>query len=77
MLYQIDNKKTPAYTINQLQPVDENAINAPPANLVIHGNPGDYNFIVKEILDKRKVKGKVEYLIKWKDFKNLSTTITP
>ena len=29
-LYQLDNQKTPAYTINQLQPIDEKNVREPP-----------------------------------------------
>ena len=67
-LYQLDNQKTPAYTINQLQPIDEKNIREPPGYLTVEGDLANYTFIVKNIVDKRKIKNKIEYLIRWKGY---------
>lgn len=55
-----------AYTKQQLQIVPKNEI-APDGDKVIHGKPKTY--IVLELLDKKKIKGAVHYLTKWKGFK--------
>ena len=48
--------------------MDEATLNPPLGDFVVQGNLADYTFIVKDILDKRKVKGKVEYLIRWRGY---------
>lgn len=68
ILYQVDGHKTPAYTLNQLQPIDEKHIQDPRGELTVEGNLSDYTFVVKDIEDKRKVKNKIEYLIRWKGY---------
>ena len=67
-LYQVDDKKAPAYTRNQLQVVDVKTLQDPPASLVMEGNVNDYSYVVKTIIDKRKKKNKIEYLVVWKGF---------
>ena len=67
-LYQLDGNTAPAYTRNQLQPVDVEKIEDPPASLVMEGNVNDYSYVVKNIIDKRKNKNKIEYLVVWKGF---------
>ena len=67
-LYQLDDKVAPAYTRNQIQPVDVNKIQDPPASSVLEGNINDYSYVVKTIIDKRKNKNKIEYLVVWKGF---------
>ena len=67
-LYQLDDKVAPAYTRNQLQPVDVDKIQDPPASSVLEGNINDYSYVVKTIIDKRKKKNKIEYLVVWKGF---------
>ena len=67
-LYQVDDKKAPAYTRNQLQVVDMKTLQDPPASLVMEGNVYDYSYVVKNIIDKRKKKNKIEYLVVWKGF---------
>lgn len=68
MLYKINKplKKNErvAYSRKQLQVVmsDEEA----PDPIVIRGQPKQY--IIKDLLDKRKYKGKIQYLVKWKGF---------
>ena len=67
-LYQVDDKKAPAYTRNQLQVVDMKTLQDPPASLVMEGNVNDYSYVVKNIIEKRKKKNKIEYLVVWKGF---------
>jgi len=67
-LYQLDDKVAPAYTRNQLQVVDVEKIQDPPASSVLEGNINDYSYVVKDIIDKRKKKNKIEYLVVWKGF---------
>lgn len=62
-LYQVDNGKV-AYTKNQLQVVPENE-KLPPKK-VIRGKPD--MFKVEKILDKKKMKGRWYYLVKWVGF---------
>ena len=67
ILYQVDNKPSPAYTYNQLQIVDIDKLEAPPAELVIEGTPSTY--IVKKIIDKKKEKNnKIYYRVIWKGY---------
>ena len=58
-LYKIKGR-TALYTKNQLQVVDEKA-NLPPASV-------QEKFIIEKLLDKKKVKGKVYFLVKWKGY---------
>ena len=67
-LYQLDDKVAPAYTRNQLQVVDVEKIQDPPASSVLEGNINDYSYVVKTIIDKRKRRNKIEYLVVWKGF---------
>ena len=48
--------------------MDVDKIQDPPASLVMEGNVNDYSYVVKNIIDKRKKKNKVEYLVVWKGF---------
>ena len=66
ILYQVDNKRSPAYTYNQLLPVDEDNIKAPPAVDVMEGTPSQY--VVYKIIDKKKEKNKIYYRIVWKGY---------
>ena len=66
ILYQVDNKPSPAYTYNQLQVVDVDKLEDPPASEVMEGTPSQY--IVKEIVDKKKEKNKIYYRIRWKGY---------
>ena len=34
----------------------------------MEGNVNDYSYVVKNIIDKRKNKNKIEYLVVWKGF---------
>ena len=43
-------------------------IQDPPASSVLEGNINDYSYVVKNIIDKRKNKNKIEYLVVWKGF---------
>ena len=61
-------RRLPAYTRNQLQLVDVKILQDPPASLVMEGNVNDYSYVVKTIIDKRKKKNKIEYLVVWKGF---------
>jgi hypothetical protein len=68
-MYLLDTKpgeKIIAYTKNQLQVVSGNDT-LPDPNKVIRGKPKHY--IVDEILDKKKEKNRIFYLVKWKGFK--------
>ena len=66
ILYQVDNKHSPAYTYNQQQVVDVDNLEDPPASEVMEGTPSQY--IVKEIVDKKKEKNKIYYRIRWKGY---------
>ena len=66
ILYQVDNKRSPAYTYNQLLPVDEDNIRPPPAVDVMEGTPSQY--VVYKIIDKKKEKSKIYYRIVWKGY---------
>lgn len=64
-MYLINDGTTVSRTKNQLQPVAKN-LKEPDAKY-IRGNPE--NYIVAEILDKRRNGNKTEYKIRWKGFK--------
>jgi hypothetical protein len=64
-MYMLNGGEPIAYTRNQLQVVHEDE--EPPDTNVIRGNPEHY--IVEKILEKKKVKGKIMFLIKWYGFK--------
>ena len=66
VLYQVDGNQSPAYTYNQLQPVDVDKLEAPVGKLVVEGTPSTY--IVQAIKGKRKEKNKIEYLVEWKGY---------
>lgn len=53
-----------AYTKNQLQVVDKNEL-APDNTLIRATSP---TYIVESILDKKKIRGAIHYLVKWKGF---------
>lgn len=61
-----------AYTKNQLQLIKPNEV-YPEGDKVIRGTPKTY--IIENILQKKKVKGKIFYEIKWRGFK--ATTWEP
>lgn len=66
-----------AYTRNQLQVVPKNE--KLPDKSLIRGTKtkGVTKYIVEKILDKKKEKGKVYYLVKWKGFSNKDNTWEP
>lgn len=69
-MYLIDDGTTVARTKNQLQPVAKN-MKEPDAKY-IRGTPE--NYIVAEILNKRRNGNKTEYLLRWKGFKANEST---
>jgi hypothetical protein len=69
-LYKLDNGVDAMYTGEALLKVDEAKVKAPPASV-------QKKFIVERIVGKRKNRGKVEYLIKWKDYPNSENTYEP
>ena len=66
ILYQVDNKRSPAYTFNQLQPVDDKNVRAPLASDVIEGKPSQY--VVDKIIGKKKENNKIYYRVVWKGY---------
>lgn len=66
-----------AYTRNQLQVVPPNE--KLPDKSLIRGTKtkGVTKYIVEKILDKKREKGKVYYLVKWKGFSNKENTFEP
>lgn len=68
ILYKVDKPlkahERVAYTSKQLQIVDDQEDDPDP--MVIRGQPGQY--VVKKLLDKRKYKGKTQYLVHWKGY---------
>ena len=66
ILYQVDNQRSPAYTFNQLLPVNEDDMKAPLATDVMEGTPTQY--VVEKIIDKKKEKNKVYYRVVWKGY---------
>jgi hypothetical protein len=67
IMYKVDKPLKPyervAYTAKQLQVVGEED---DPDPMVIRGKPEQY--VVKRLLDKRKFKGKTQYLVHWKGY---------
>ena len=61
-----------AYTKNHLQVIKPNEV-YPEGEKVIRGSPKTY--IIDKIIQKKKIKGKIFYEIKWKGFKE--TTFEP
>jgi hypothetical protein len=69
-LYKLDNGKNTMYTGEALLKVDDAKVQAPPASV-------QKKFVVEKIVGKRKNKGKVEYLIKWKGYDDADNTYEP
>jgi hypothetical protein len=69
-LYKLDNGVDTMYTGEALLKVDEANVKAPPASV-------QKKFVVEKIVGKRKHKGKIEYLIKWKDYPDSDNTYEP
>ena len=68
-MYIVDNDNTTAFTKKQLQPVNDN--DTMPNHTVILpikkiNNQDAYE--VETILDKKKIKNKIHYLVKWKGY---------
>ena len=64
ILYQVDDKPSPAYTYNQLQVVNNN-----------QEKPVEYTgskYIVEKIIEKLKKSNKVYYKVQWKNYPNPS-----
>jgi hypothetical protein len=70
-LYLVSGKPNVKYTKNQLQVIKDNE-HYPPST-VIRGNPSTY--VIEKILQKKKIKGKYYYEIKWRGYKE--TTFEP
>ena len=70
-MYVLDKKlgknEKVAYTRNQLQIVDSKEED-PPFDKVVRGNKDRELYIIRELLEHRKFKGKDQYLIWWKGF---------
>ena len=67
IMYELNNQTYPAYTYNQLAVVDPEKEQDPPPS-VIRGTPEHY--VVKAILGKKKINGKLHYKIQWKGYPN-------
>jgi hypothetical protein len=79
-LYQLDDSKrhngvdiTAAYTKKQLQVVPDDEEAPPPS--VIRGKPETY--VAEKILDKKKEKNRIYYLVKWKGYPKSQATWEP
>lgn len=68
-LYQINGIKNVQYTREQLQVVPEKELEPPKGAVQM--------FIVEKILDKKKIKGKDHYLVKWQNAPILSESWEP
>ena len=68
IMYEVDNKEYPAYTYNQLQVVDEDKEQDPPADKVLRGDVDNMYINIKKITDKRKHQGKIQYKILYKGY---------
>jgi hypothetical protein len=68
VLYKVDKPLKPnervAYTAKQLQVVDPDEQDPDP--VVIRGQPKQY--VIKRLVQKRKLKGKLQYLVHWKGY---------
>ena len=69
-LYEVDGNNRVLYTKNQLQVIPKNE--KVPNEKYLRGtkNDGVTKYIVEKIIDRKKEKGKIYYLVKWKGFKN-------
>ena len=65
-MYKVTGIKNVAYTKNQLQVVSKNEKQPSQKNQKV--------FIVEKIVDKRKNKNKIEYLVKWKSYPSSKNT---
>ena len=63
--YSVDDVESTSFTRNQLQVISVDEYH-PPANKVLRSDPGTY--MIDKILDKKKVKNKIMYQIKWKGY---------
>lgn len=68
-LYGLEGK-TALYSRETLLPVDESKLKLPPAST-------QKKFIIERIIDKKKIKGLVHYLIKWKGYNDSHNTWEP
>ena len=77
-LYILDNNANVAYRKDQLQLIQPNEImpNKKSIRPITKKNKTDI-FIINTIIDKRKVKNKVEYLVTWKGFDVSDATWEP
>ena len=73
-LYILDGDKTVAYTKNQLQVIPKRE-NKPPSSIIQKNQQNKY--IIEEIVGKKKIKGKIYYLVKWKGYTDKDNTYEP
>lgn len=79
-LYLVDDGKgsidhTQAYTKNQLLPVQKNELGPDPSSIrPIKGPMGEEQYVVQKIVDKKKSKGLVMYLVKWAGYPSSQNT---
>ena len=77
-MYIVDDDDSTAYTKKQLQPVNDN--DSQPSDSVILPikkiNDQDA-YEVEAILDKKKIKNKIHYFVKWKGFNSRSNSWEP
>ena len=69
IMYKISGKDHVAYTRNQLQLVNDNE-QKPPDSM-------SKKFVVEMILEKKKIKNKIHYLVKWKNYGDQYNTYEP
>lgn len=76
-LYLVDNKNDVAYTKAQLLPVKKSE--QPPRAEAIRArtNDGKKLYTVESLLEKKKIKNKIYFLVKWKGFTDAHNTYEP
>ena len=68
-MYLVDGIDNAAYTKNQLQVVSD--VEKPPPKEAVK------KFIVEKLIDDKKIKNKIHYLVKWKNFTESNNTWEP
>ena len=75
ILNKIPNEPVTAYTKQQLQPLNKNEKAPIPSQVLRKEKPDTYN--VEKIIDKKKIKGKIFYRVKWLGYSIADSTFEP